>query len=85
MAPKDHREEPGMDHPSNASARGRTPSGGELAGLGVFLAAVVVIPLIAGIVLDNLLRVSPLFFFLGLLIGIAGGVAVVYTSMRRYL
>ena len=87
MAPRDHPEDSGMDHPTNASARsrGRTPSGGELAGLGVFLAAVVVIPLIAGIVLDNLLGLGQLLFFVGLLLGIIAGIAVVYSSMRRYL
>ena len=87
MAPRDHREDSGMHHPSNASARprGSAPSGGELAGLGVFLAAVVLIPLVAGIVLDDLLGLSSLFFFLGLLVGVIGGVAVVYSSVRRYM
>lgn len=87
MAPKDERKEPGMQHPSHAAApsRGRAPSGGELAGLSLFLAAVVVIPLVAGILLDHALQRSPLFLFLGLLIGIIAGVAVVYTRVRQYL
>ena len=87
MAPRDHPEDSGMDHPTNASARrrGRTPSGGELAGLGVFLAAAVLLPLIAGIVLDSLLGLGQVLFFVGLLLGIIAGIAVVYSSMRRYL
>lgn len=63
----------------------RGPSGAELAGLGVFLAAAVVVPLLAGILLDNLSQRSPLFLFIGLLVGIVAGVAVVYTRIRRYL
>ncbi len=63
----------------------RGPSGAELAGLGLFLAAVVVLPLLGGILIDNLLQRSPLFLFIGLLIGIMAGVTVVYTRIRRYL
>lgn len=87
MAPKDERKEPAMSHPSHAAStpRGRAPSGGELAGLSVYLAAAVVIPLVAGLVVDNLLRTGPLFFFVGLLIGVVAGIAVVITRIRQYL
>ena len=87
MAPKDERKEPGMDDPSHAAAtpRGRVPSGGELAGLSVYLAAVVVLPLLAGIVVDALVHTGPLFLFVGLVLGIIGGVAVFVTRVRQYL
>lgn len=87
MAPNDERKEPGMEHPSHAAAtpRGRVPSGGELAGLSVYLAAVVVLPLLAGVVVDALVHTGPLFLFVGLLVGIVGGVAVVVTRVRQYL
>ncbi len=87
MAPTDKREEPGIDHPHHAAAapRGHAPSGGELAGLGVFLAAVVVLPLLIGAVLDNVIHTAPLLFFAGLVIGIVAGGAVVYTRFKRYL
>jgi len=54
-----------MDHPIHAAAtpRGRAPSGGELAGLGVLLAAVVVLPLLIGAVLDNVIHTAPLLLF----------------------
>ena len=86
MAPNDERKEP-MSHPSHAAAtpRGRAPSGGELAGLSIYLAAVVVIPMVAGLVLDNVLHTGPLLFFVGLLIGIVAGIAVVITRVRQYL
>src|SRR2546422_161656 len=59
-----------MDHPNHAAAapRGRAPSGGELAGLGVFLAAAVVLPLLIGAVLDNLIHTAPLLLFVRLLV-----------------
>lgn len=66
-------------------ADGEGPSGAELIGLGVFLAATVVIPLGAGLLLDGALRTGPLFFLVGLLVGIAAAAAVVYTRfVRRY-
>ena len=76
-----------MDHPHHAAAapRGRAPSGGELAGLGVFLAAVVVLPLVIGAVVDNAIHTSPLLLFAGLVVGIVAGGAVVYTRFKRYL
>jgi F0F1-type ATP synthase assembly protein I len=56
------------------------PSGFELIGLGVFLAAS------GGLSLDAKLHTGPLFFFLGLLVGIVAAVSVVYTRfVRRYL
>jgi len=76
-----------MDVPHHAAAtpRGRAPSGGELAGLGVFLAAAVVLPLLIGAVLDNVIHTAPLLLFAGLVVGIAAGGAVVYTRFKRYL
>ena len=76
-----------MDHPNHAAAppRGRAPSGGELAGLGVFLAAAVVLPLLTGAVLDSVIHTGPLLLFAGLVIGIVAGGAVVYTRFKQYL
>jgi F0F1-type ATP synthase assembly protein I len=76
-----------MDRPHHAAAapRGRAPSGGELAGLGVFLAAVVVVPLVIGAVVDNVTHTAPLLLFAGLVIGIVAGGAVVYTRFKQYL
>ena len=51
-----------------------------------FLAASVVVPLVGGLSLDAKLHTGPLFFFLGLLVGIVAAVSVVYTRfVRRYL
>jgi F0F1-type ATP synthase assembly protein I len=69
-----------------ASSPSQGPTGAELAGLGVVLAAAFVVPFVLGIVLDGALHTSPLFLFAGLVVGIAAAVAVVYTRyVKRYL
>lgn len=68
-----------------ASSPSQGPSGAELIGLGVFLAASFVIPIVLGVLLDGALRTSPLFLFVGLAVGILAAVGVVYTRyVRRY-
>jgi F0F1-type ATP synthase assembly protein I len=62
-----------------------SPSGMELAGLGVFLAAVVVIPLVIGLRVDAALGSSPVGLGLGLVLGILAGFAGVYVRFRRYV
>jgi F0F1-type ATP synthase assembly protein I len=61
------------------------PSGAELVGLAVYLAASVVIPLLIGVAVDSAAHTAPLFLFVGLSIGIVAAVAVTYTRIRRYL
>jgi len=84
MAPTDKREEPGMDHPNHAAAapRGRALVGTELAGTWAVFRAAVVLPLLIGAVLDNLIHTAPLLLFVGLVIGIVAGGAVVYTRFN---
>jgi len=68
-----------------ASSPSQGPSGAELIGLGVFLAASFVIPIVLGVVLDGALRTSPLFLFVGLAAGILAAIGVVYARyVRRY-
>ena len=64
---------------------GPGPSGAELAGLSVAVAAAVIVPLVVGLLIDSAARTSPLFLFLGLLVGIIAAAAVVYTRFRKYL
>lgn len=64
---------------------GDSPSGVELLGLGVYLAAVVVIPLLIGIRVDDALGSSPAGLVVGLATGILAGFAGVYVRFRRYL
>ena len=69
----------------SAPGGGEGPSGGELAGLGIMIALAVVVPLVAGIALDGALRTSPVFLFVGLLVGIAAAGVATYTRFKRYL
>lgn len=59
----------------------------ELAGLGLLIAAAVVVPIVVGLLIDGAARTGPLFLGIGLLVGVAlaVAVAVVYTRFRRYL
>jgi F0F1-type ATP synthase assembly protein I len=65
-------------------AGSRGPTGTELAGLGLFLAAAFIVPFLAGLGLDALLRTSPLFLFVGLLVGIAAAAAGLVARWKRY-
>jgi len=64
---------------------GDAPSGVELLGLGVFLAAVVVIPLLVGARIDDALGSAPVGLVVGLGLGILAGFAGVYVRFRRFL
>jgi F0F1-type ATP synthase assembly protein I len=68
-----------------ASSRNPGPTGAELMGLGALLAGAVVAPIVLGVVLDGALRTSPLFLFVGLVLGILASVWTVYTRyVKRY-
>jgi F0F1-type ATP synthase assembly protein I len=61
------------------------PSGSELVGLSVLLAAAVVVPLLIGLALDAALGTGPGFLFGGLAVGIVAAGVTVYTRFKRYL
>ena len=55
-----------------------TPAtGSDLAGIGLYLAGAVLVPLIGGVLLDNALHTAPVFVLIGLFVGlVAGGIAI---------
>jgi len=65
----------------------RTPglSGTELIGLGLFLAVAFLVPLIGGLVIDQLAHTTPLGLLVGLVVGIAAAGFGLRAQMRRYL
>jgi F0F1-type ATP synthase assembly protein I len=63
----------------------RAPTGMELAGLGATLAGTVIVPMLIGLGIDYLARTGPLFFLLGLALGVLGGTFAAYTRFKRYL
>jgi hypothetical protein len=61
------------------------PSGSDLAGIGILLAACVLVPLFGGGLLDRALHTG-VFLFVGLIVGISASVAVVYFGyVKRFL
>jgi F0F1-type ATP synthase assembly protein I len=64
---------------------GQGPSGTELLGLAVLLAAAVVVPLVIGIVIDSAAHTAPVFLFIGLFLGVIGAAATIYSRFRRYM
>jgi F0F1-type ATP synthase assembly protein I len=60
-----------MPPPSNP------PTGSDLAGIGLYLAGAVLLPLIGGVLLDGFLHTAPVFVLIGLFVGLfAGGIAI---------
>jgi F0F1-type ATP synthase assembly protein I len=60
-----------MPPPSNP------PTGSDLAGIGLYLAGAVLLPLIGGVLLDNAFHTAPVFVLIGLFVGLVlGGIAI---------
>jgi F0F1-type ATP synthase assembly protein I len=60
-----------MPPPSNP------PTGSDLAGIGLYLAGAVLMPLIGGVLLDNAFHTAPVFVLIGLFVGLVlGGIAI---------
>ena len=74
-----------MSPAGDRGTAGQGPSGMELLGLSVFIAAAVVVPIVLGLVIDSIVHRAPTFFFIGLLVGVVAAIATVYTRFRRYL
>jgi F0F1-type ATP synthase assembly protein I len=60
-----------MPPPSNST------TGSDLAGIGLYLAGAVLVPLLGGVLLDSVLHTAPVFVLVGLFVGlVAGGIAI---------
>ena len=64
---------------------GHGPSGTELFGLAFLLAAVFLVPLVLGLAIDGVVHTTPIFLLIGILVGVLGAGAAIYTRFRRYL
>jgi hypothetical protein len=67
------------------SNRQHGPTGTELAGLGLLVAAAVVLPMLAGLGIDALLHISPAGLLLGLVAGVIIAAVSVYSQYKRYM
>ena len=63
----------------------RDPDGRELIGLGGVLAGAVIVPMLIGIGIDYLAHSGPIFFLIGLGVGVLGAIVTGYTRFKRYL
>jgi len=59
------------------------PTGADMAGIGVYFAAAVLIPLLAGVGLDKAFHTAPVFVLVGLFVGLAAGAAGIWLKVRE--
>ncbi len=59
------------------------PTGTDMAGIGIYLAAAVLLPLLAGVALDKALHTAPLFVLVGLFVGLAAGATGIWLKVRE--
>ena len=59
------------------------PSGADMAGIGIYFAAAVLLPLLGGVALDSVLHTAPVFVLVGLVVGLAAGGAAVWLKVRE--
>jgi F0F1-type ATP synthase assembly protein I len=59
-----------------------TPTGSDLAGIGMYFAAAALLPIIGGALLDSWLHTAPVFVLVGLFVGLAAGAAAIWVKLR---
>ena len=57
----------------------------ELLGLALLIAVAVVAPLVVGLAIDGAAHTGPVFFLVGLCVGVIAAGLTVYTRFRQYL
>ena len=55
-----------------------------MAGLGVYLAAAVLLPILGGVLLDKVFNTSPVLVLVGLFVGLAAGAAAIWLKVREF-
>jgi F0F1-type ATP synthase assembly protein I len=55
-----------------------------MAGIGIYLAAAVLLPILGGVLLDGVFKTSPVFVLVGLFVGLAAGAAAVWLKVREF-
>jgi F0F1-type ATP synthase assembly protein I len=54
-----------------------------MAGLVIYLAAAVLLPLLGGVALDSALHTAPVFVLVGLFVGLAAGAAGIWLKVKE--
>jgi F0F1-type ATP synthase assembly protein I len=60
------------------------PTGADMAGVGIYFAAAVLLPILGGVALDGVFKSSPVFVLVGLFVGLAAGAAAVWLKIREF-
>jgi F0F1-type ATP synthase assembly protein I len=63
----------------------QSPGGSELLGLGAAIAGAMIVPLVAGALIDGALRTGPIFLIIGVAVGIVGASVTAILRIKRYL
>lgn len=59
------------------------PTGADLAGIGMYFAGAVLVPLLLGVYVDSRFHTAPLWVLVGLFVGLAGAGAAVWLKVRE--
>ncbi|HUZ38782.1 MAG TPA: AtpZ/AtpI family protein [Streptosporangiaceae bacterium] len=54
-----------------------------MAGIGIYLAVAVLLPLLGGVALDRALHTAPVFILVGLFVGLAAGATGIWLKVRE--
>jgi F0F1-type ATP synthase assembly protein I len=54
-----------------------------MAGIGIYLAAAVLLPLLGGVALDKVFNTAPVFVLIGLFVGLVAGAAGIWLKVRE--
>jgi F0F1-type ATP synthase assembly protein I len=60
------------------------PGGADLAGIGMYFAAAVLVPIGIGALLDSRFHTAPWLVLVGLFVGLAAGAAAMWVKLREY-
>ena len=55
-----------------------------MAGIGIYFAACVLVPLLAGVAVDRWLNTAPVFVLVGLVVGLAAGATGIWLKIREF-
>jgi F0F1-type ATP synthase assembly protein I len=72
-------------NPGMTPGGGQNPGSGELLGLGAAIAGAMIVPLVAGALIDGALRTGPIFLIIGVAVGIVSASVTAYMRIKRYL
>jgi len=60
------------------------PTGADMAGIGIYFAAAVLLPLLGGVALDKMLHTAPVFVLVGLVVGLAAGGTGIWLKVKEF-